>query len=76
MHGNVFEWCWDRYGTYADGAQTDPTGAVSGKSRVVRGGSWWWYGDGQTQNMMRSAYRDKNDPSVSYVDIGFRLVRP
>ena len=37
--GNVYEWCWDWYGTpYVGG--TDPRGVVSGSSRVVRGGSW------------------------------------
>jgi len=40
IHGNVWEWCWDWYGTYASGAQTDPCGAVSGTIRVIRGGSW------------------------------------
>ena len=40
MHGNVWEWTADRYGTYSSGAQTDPTGAASGSYRVIRGGSW------------------------------------
>ena len=40
MHGNVWEWCQDRYGTYAEGGPSDPTGATSGEYRVFRGGSW------------------------------------
>jgi formylglycine-generating enzyme required for sulfatase activity len=71
MHGNLWEWCWDRYGAYAGGAQTDPTGASSGTNRVKRGGSWAY---GVVH--VRSAYRGNNTPSYRVKDLGFRLVRP
>jgi len=71
MYGNVYEWCWDRYGDYSSGAQTDPTGAVSGTGRVIRGGSW-----NSSAKDVRSADRYFNDPNDRSHALGFRLVRP
>lgn len=39
MHGNVAEFCSDRYGNLPSGAQEDPQGPASGSDRVLRGGS-------------------------------------
>ncbi len=70
LHGNVLEWCWDVYVSYA-GDVTDPTGPSSGSTRVIRGGSWRY-----NAQYCRSAYRLYNYPS-SYPsgDVGFRVVR-
>jgi uncharacterized repeat protein (TIGR02543 family) len=70
MHGNLFEWCWDWNGYYPNGAQTDPTGAVSGSNRVHRNSSFIF-----DEKEMRSARRRSDPPSFRYFGLGLRLVR-
>jgi formylglycine-generating enzyme required for sulfatase activity len=71
MSGNVWEWCWDWYGSYSNGNQTDPAGASSVAYRVFRGGSWF-----TDAAYVRSAYRAYGTPSARNSSLGFRLVRP
>ena len=40
MHGNLYEWCLDWYGSYPKGKASDPVGPKEGKRRVARGGSY------------------------------------
>ena len=68
MHGNVWEWCADRYGSYPAGSVTDPGGAVSGYDRVGRGGGW-----GDDAAGCRSTVRDGVESSRRGKILGFRL---
>ena len=68
MHGNVWEWCSDRYGDYPSGRVTDPTGPTTGSDRVNRGGGWLSNAWG-----CRSADRSGNAPSNRLSILGFRL---
>jgi formylglycine-generating enzyme required for sulfatase activity len=68
MHGNVSEWTGDLYGAYPAEDVTDPSGASSGATQVIRGGNWQ-----SGASAARCASRSAEDPSTHTGSIGFRL---
>jgi formylglycine-generating enzyme required for sulfatase activity/uncharacterized protein with von Willebrand factor type A (vWA) domain len=72
MHGNVWEWCLDRWHNNYEGAPTNGSAWISDGDNygyVVRGGSWSDY-----PRDCRSATRDDDSPDNHYNLIGFRVV--
>ena len=73
MSGNVYELCYDWYGTVSTGEETDPTDPTfgMGSCRVRRGGLWYGYAYDASVS-----YRNLNDPYGRGSYLGFRVVRP
>jgi formylglycine-generating enzyme required for sulfatase activity len=83
MHGNVWEWCQDRWHGNYEGAPEDGSAWMSDDSKkpkntkyvnyfryVNRGGSW-----DNNPRYCRSACRSFNDPDIRKYDLGFRVSR-
>jgi formylglycine-generating enzyme required for sulfatase activity/lipocalin len=68
LHGNVWEWCLDRYAPLGSEEVVDPVGPADGDERVLRGGSWL---NGAFD--CRAGYRAHDDPDLAEPHIGFRV---
>ena len=72
MHGNVWEWCQDKWHDNYDGAPSDGSAWENGSSsyRVDRGGGWSYDARG-----CRSAFRNWLVPDFRFDVLGFRVLR-
>lgn len=72
MHGNVYEWCQDRYlaDYYTRAPSRNPTGPSAGEGNRVRRGGYW----GSSARNLRSSDRDSFPPDLPASNTGFRLV--
>jgi formylglycine-generating enzyme required for sulfatase activity len=72
MHGNVWEWCWDRYepSYYVESPVADPLGPPQAVDRVFRGGGWH-----DDPRDCRRAFRGGITPEFRYDFLGFRVAR-
>jgi formylglycine-generating enzyme required for sulfatase activity len=72
VHGNVWEWCIDRWSleTGPNDTKFDTLSDASGEKRPARGGSWY-----SRPNLLRAACRRAFEAHRRFNIVGFRVVR-
>lgn len=70
MLGNIYEWCLDRYGPYAEGRQENPVGQVDNSFQVIRGGCFM-----DDRNKVRRSFRHAIHYQAKCFIQGFRLAK-
>jgi formylglycine-generating enzyme required for sulfatase activity len=70
MAGNVWEWTADASTLYTEDARTDPAGALTGSTRIVRGGAF-----ADDSSNLRVSNRTPNQQGRVNVNVGFRCAR-
>ena len=72
MLGNVWEWCFDWYSPqYDDKVGLDPIGPETGKSKVLRGGSWLDFA-----SSVQATSRIGGEPDIPSYNQCFRMILP
>ena len=73
MAGNAYDWCsdWFHIETYKHSPAENPMGAIDGRRKVIRGGSWQPRGE----YAARCANRAAKEPSASSHNVSFRIAR-
>lgn len=75
MTGNTWEWCSDWFHPVfrREDSNDDPTGPLTGTSRVMKGGSYLCHES--YCNRYRVAARTSNTPNSATTNLGFRCIR-